>query len=546
MGLPSLRASDPGQQVAAGAESALAQDVVAFTRAQSRTYNRSLTSLGDAFADIYTSILALGCAAAMAVSLVFALRGEIDGRVPGAGGLVPRSPLELPSTVLWFLMTYAALLGILTVARRLGPIAVTGAQGSWWLPLPVDRGPMVLPTFRRRTVGVGLGSALGYLPFSLLTGLDLTGIAHALAAGTFGAASLVVLGMAALLQHRPTLGAPAGRRYLDRPALAQPKRDPMVHVRLILVPVALLPRLPGFGWEPGVAVLALAALAAALILRVALRRAGTISSAELIRGGAVSGHAGASVFFLDANELLRAMAGEPRPLAARRAAGLYWRPARTPWGALLRADVAAFLRLQPAATVPLVWLAACVALAISDAGLPAPLQLAFVLVAGCAVASGMGTVARRTALLPELDALLPLSPARVRASRMLMPAAALALWMAALTSVLALLGAGGPLLPVLGALAGVGMGAGTLRGATRPAADWTLPPVDTPMGPVPRTQLASLMRGLDATVLSLLPTGLALYLGQALPVLLLAQAVVSGAAVLLVLLSNPATTPSGR
>lgn len=82
------------------------------------------------------------------------------------------------------------------------------------------------------------------------------------------------------------------------------------------------------------------------------------------------------------------------------------------------------------------------------------------------------------------------------------------------------------------------MGAGCLRGATRPPADWTLPPVDTPMGPVPRAQLSALLRGLDVTVLSLLPVGLALFVGQAVPVLVLMQAVVSLVVVLVVLLSG--------
>ncbi|WP_285241348.1 DUF6297 family protein [Pseudarthrobacter sp. MEB009] len=533
-----MQASKAPGLVTPGPERRLAREAVAFTRAQSRTYNRSLTSLGDAFADIYTSVLAFGCAAAMAVSFVFALRDGIEGNDPGRSGLVTGSPLQLPAAVLWFLMTYAALAGILTVARRLGPVAVTGAQGAWWLPLPVDRGPMVLPTFRRRIMWVGLGSAVGYLPFSLLTGLDLSVGAHAAAAATFGAAALTVLGAAAILQLGPQ-GARTGRRA------------GAAVIALVLALLALLPRVAGTGWPPGMpglgaVALAVAVAAAVVVLTVALRRAGTVGSTELIRGGAVSGHAGASVFFLDANELLRSLAGEPRPAAAGRAAELYRRPTRGPLAGLVRADIAAFLRLQPGFTAPGLWLAACLALMISDAGLPAPMQLAFVAVAGCAVASGMGTVARRTALLPELDALLPLSPAQVRASRMLMPAAALALWMTVLTGTLVLLGAGGPLLVLMGALAGLGMGAGTVRGATRPAADWTLPPVDTPMGPVPRTQLASLLRGLDATILCLLPTGLALYLGQAFPALLAAQAVVSGAAVLLVLLSGPARPGAGR
>lgn len=494
----------------------LSRQLVSFTRRQSRAYNRSLTSFGDAFADVYTSVLALGCAAAIAVSFVAALRGEMVRADPLSSGVAVHSPVAVPAGLLWVLLTYGALAGILMAARRLGPVAVTGAQGAWWLPLPLDRGPMVLPTFRRRIIWVGLGSTAAYVPFSILTGLGLAPAEHALAAVTFGACCLAVLGIAALLQ--PDGGTP---------------RWALTGAFLALAPLAALPALAGRMWP-----LAVSALAAAPILRRALHRAGAVPGTDLIRGGNVSGHAGASVFFLDTNELLRSFAGPPRPVAASRARRFYARPAVSPFAGLVKADVAAFLRLQPPVVVPLLWLAACLAVLVSDAGLPAWMQLAFIALASCVVASGMGAVARRTALLPELDALLPLSPASVRTSRLLMPAAALALWMALLTGALAVLGAGGPMLPVMGILAGAGMGAGCLRGATRPPADWTLPPVDTPMGPVPRAQLSALLRGLDVTVLSLLPVGLALFVGQAVPVLVLMQAVVSLVVVLVVLLSG--------
>lgn len=515
-----MRESDSGVShgaVRAGTGSTLSRDIVAFTRRNSRSYNRARTSFGEVFADIYTSVLAFGCLAAIAVSFVLALRDEVAGQDPTQGGLLPGNSFQLPSSVLWALLTYAALTGILTVSRRLGPIAVTGAQGTWWLPLPLDRTPMVRPTFLRRVIWVGVGSVLGYFAFSLVTALNLSATGHALAAGTFGAASVGVLGIAAMLQL--SVRNPRSLRALSA---------------LVLVPLALL---PGFAPDPWA--FALALLAAVGMVVVVFRRAGQVRGSELIRGGAVSGHAGASVFFLDTNELMRSLAGEPRPMAANRAAALYAMPARSPHLGLVKADVAAFLRLQPPLTVPALWLVACLALMLADVGLSVPVQLAFVVVAGCVVASGMGTVARRTALLPELDAMLPLSPAQVRASRMLMPAVALGLWMTVLSGAVVLLGRGGLPLILVGALAGVGMGAGTVRGASRPAADWTVPPVDTPFGPVPRTQLSALLRGLDVTIAAMLPLLLALYIGQATTVILLMQAVVTGVVILVVLYSRP-------
>ena len=493
----------------AGAGQDLARDLVRFTRQSSRRHTRARTSLVDVFVDLYSTALAAGFVLTLVVSFVLALRDELVARSRVEASLVDERWHVLPQEVLWAGLTYGALVGLIATARKLGPVAVAGAEGAWWLPLPVDRRPMILPGFLRRVLAVGLGAFVVYVPFSLLTAGTRELGTHLVAAGIFGAVAVIAVGCAVLLQ--------SGRRGT---------RTARITGLLGFVPLALLPFLASSPVPLLTSVLGAGALVAYLSPRVA-----AISGAELVRGGAVSGHVGASLFFLDANELTRALAPGPRPAAARRAAGFYAGAVRSPFHALVRADAVAFLRAQPPPLGPFVWLLVCVVPVLVEPALPVLLYLVVATVAGCAVSSGFGTVARRTAIIPELGALLPLTPAAVRCSRIMMPALATAVWLGALTVVLVALGAAGPLLILLGVIAGIGMGAGVVRAAFRPPTDWTRPLIDTPFGPVPADQLSSLLRGTDTTVLAVVPLLLALYLGEVSPVLILAQGVASAIAV---------------
>ncbi len=483
-------------------------EVVAFTRRAARRYNRARSSVRDLFVDVYSNTLALVCVLMMAASLVLALREEIAGRSARTQTLADERWQVLPADVLWMLLTSLSLLGIMTVARRLGPVTVSRAESAWWLPLPVDRRPMVLRPLLHRLVAVGAATAVAYLPFSILTGTDRSTWGHAAAAATFGAVGVMAVAAAAVLQLDPT----------SRPARAA--------VVAGLVPVTVLPYLAEAVWPT-----VLAVVGASLLATHVLSRSGEVQGVELERGGAVSGHAGASLFLLDVNELRRALAGGPRLSSTRRGVRFFARSVHGPFDALLRADVVAFLRLQPAPVVPLVWLGVCLAVVLITPSLPVLLQLAVILVAGCATTAGTGTVARRTAVVAELGALLPVAPTLVQVSRMLMPATAMAAWMGALTAALVALGTADAALILVGVLSGVGMGAGAVRAATRPGTDWTTPPVETPFGPVPRDQVSSLLRGTDMTILAMVPVLLTLYLGVAHPWLILAQCIASAVAV---------------
>ena len=495
----------------------LSADIVSFTRHSSRRYNQARTSFQDLFTDLYSYGLALGCAGAVAVSVVVSVKDAITSR--GAVGSVHISAHwpSIPAPALWTLIVYAALTAVLVLAGRMGPIMVSGPEGQWWLPLPVDRRPMVLPPFLRRSILSGFGAAAAFLPFSVFTSGHRTFPEHLLGSSTIGAVTVVAVALAGFVQ----LGVVSPR--LRRLAAA-----------VALIPCAVLPSLTGSLWAP-----TLATLSAALLLGVVASRAGQVRGADLIRGGAVAGHAQSSLFFMDTNELLRAFQGARRIGSARRGAGFYSRPARGPVSALVRADTAAFLRLQPSAALPLSWLGVIIATLLVDHGVPALAQIGVIAIAGCAVSSSAGTVARQAALVPGLDSLLPISPPWGRASRTFMPALAMSLWMTCLTGILMLLGVAGPALILLGALSGIGMGAGAVRGATRPVSDWSVPPVETPFGPIPQAQIGSLLRGLDFTVLALTPVLASIYTGDAHPAALIIQCLISAGTLGAVVLRSP-------
>ncbi len=505
----------------------LAAEIVRFTRRSARHYKRSRISWGTRFVDVYSWGLGIGVSLTIAASFVLALRNEIANRASTTGSIIGEQWLVLPERVLWTAVTFAALLVISNLARKLGPMSVNGAESSWWLTLPVDRRPMVLPPFLRKVALTGAGAALVHLPFSLVTAVDRAPLDHVLASLTFGVAAAIAVILAALQQL-----AVMGPRLLG-PRLLGPRLGATIAAAVLLA-CAALPALSSSVWPT-----ALVAVAAVGLLAVVVPRTGQVRGDELVRGGAVAGHAGASLFMMDSNEVLRALGGTRKKVDGGRAASYYARPAQGPLRALIRADVVAFLRLNPPVTPPILWLAACIAILLVEGGLPEFAQLAVIVIAGCATASGLGSVARRTALVPELDAMLPLHQALVRTSRTLMPCVAMSVWMAALSSLLVLLGAANPALIGVGALAGVGMGAGTLRAATRTPPDWTAPPVETPFGPVPRAQLGSLMRGLDVTILAMVPLLVALYLGFVPMSVVAVQAAFSAGIFLLVVLTRP-------
>ncbi|MBD7994655.1 hypothetical protein H9639_05025 [Arthrobacter sp. Sa2CUA1] len=507
---------------------------VRYTRQAARAYSRGRSRFRDAFVDVYTAVLALGTIGALAVGLVLALREQVAlaWNTDAAGRTLVAPPsFALPDGTAATVLVFAALVTVMTVARKFGPAAVNGPEGYWWLSLPLDRRPMVTGRLARRLTAVWAGATVLYLPFGFVMDLQAGVVGQFLAAAAFGVAAVCAVLLAALRQAGPgTEGSGASRPELLRRLFSGPLPG-----LLLLAVLSFVPRQAAAG-VLGPAFVALAAdVALGLLVFARLDR---IPGRELIRGGAVSGHAGAAVFLMDLNEVGRALSAEPDGVASARAARLYARGGRTPFGALLRADTVAFLRTRGLWVRPMLVLVLCVALLLTGGAQPPLMQLGMIALAVFAAVPSLGAVTRRTAIMPGLDMLLPLSVSVVRLSRMALPAAALALWTAVLCAVLVLLGVGSPALIALGALAGVGFGASAVRGAYRVQPDWTIPPKDTPFGPMPSAQTGALVRGLDTTLLALVPLLLGLFLGYVPGVLLLAQAGFSAVCVLVVMYSS--------
>ncbi|MFF2675889.1 DUF6297 family protein [Arthrobacter koreensis] len=501
-------------------------DPVRYTRQVSRAFSRGRTRFRDAFVDVYTAVLALGTVGALAVGLVLALREQVEQAWDAGSGrtLVAPPSFALPDGTAAAVLVFAALVSVMTVARKFGPASVSGPEGYWWLSLPLERRPMVAGRLVRRLLLVWAGATVLYLPFGFVLDLEAGAARQLLTAGTFGVAAVSAVLLAAWQQARPAPRSTAERRRGLLPGL----------LVLALLSLATV-RIAAGSW-----VLAVGGLSVTVALGLLVfARLDRIPGRELIRGGAVSGHTGAAVYLMDLNEVGRALSAEPDGAASARAARWYARGGRTPFGALLSADTAAFLRTRGLWVRPVLVLAVFLVVLLAGGAQPPLVQLGMIAVAVLAAVPALGAVARRTAIMPGLDMLLPLSVSVVKLSRMALPAAALALWTAVLCAVLVLLGEGDPSLIALGALAGVGFGASAVRGAYRVQPDWTAPPIDTPFGPVPSAQTGSMLRGFDTTLLALVPLLLGLFLGYVPGVLLMAQAGFSAVGVLVLLHSSP-------
>jgi hypothetical protein len=530
-------------QDAAVGETTAVFNPVQYTRQASRTFTRARTRLRDVFVDVYTAVLALGTIGALAAGLVLALREQValawDADSVGRTLVAPAS-FALPDGAAGTALLFAMLAAGTVLARKLGPAAVTTAEGYWWLSLPLDRRPLVSGRLLRRLALVWAGGTVLYLPVGFITDLDASVLGQFLGAAVFGVAAVVAVLLAALRQTGPGLVRPGGQLPAvvgaSRPGAVRRLASGPLPGLVLLAVLSFVPRQAAAG-ELGPALVTLAA--AVGLWLIVFPRLGIIPARDLISAGGVSGHAGAAVYMMDVNEVGRALSDGPGGIATTRARRWYARGGRTPFGALLRADVTAFLRTGGWLVRPVLLLVLCVVLLLTGGSQPVPLQLALIAVTVFASVPAAGALARRTAITPGLDMLLPLSPAMVNLSRIAMPAVFLALWAAAFLAVLVLLGAGSPELIALGALAGVGFGASAVRGAYRVQPDWTVPPTDTVFGPVPSAQTGAMIRGMDTTLLALVPLLLGLFLGYAPGVLLLAQGGFSAACVLMAMYSNP-------
>ncbi len=468
-------------------------------------------SLGEVMNDLYYAAVTGVIGLAMAFGSAQSLRSVLE---PPAHAVVPDGP-GVASAVPWLLLAGLGL--VVSLAGRLGPVGVGGAEATWLLGTPVDRRGLLRPTARRLPLLAGAVAAVvvGILDAGIVADRDVGHVVLASVAGAL-AAVLVVL-LAGVAQS-----AQVSRR---RVALVG-------DLLLGLVPVVALGvtlaggRLPTTVAVPPVAlgVLAAAAVTTALLLDV---RLGELAARSLRESGSVAAQAAGALVSLDSRELGRALTDATSP--ARRRRRWRFRHVHGPSVAVVVADSLVLLRSVRHLVQVVVAAAVPVAVARTPELAGPGAFVLVVLVVGYVAMTATAEAARRAEMQPAVDRLLPLSDRAVRRLHMVVPGAAMLAWSAAAyAAVGGWWGGGLGRWLLLGALATPVWAAAAVRAAFRPAPDWGGPLVATPMGALPGGVAAVVARGPDVAFLGHVPVIVALVTG-ATPALLLGVQVVASA-----------------
>ncbi|GEL95107.1 DUF6297 family protein [Cellulomonas composti] len=455
---------------------------------------------------------AVSCAVITAVLAIGAV-GQLRESLPRTPA--PPGSLSLAAVAVSALVAAAG--ATLGLAARLGPVGLGGPEAAWWLPLPVDRRPLLRRPARRLPIVAAVVGLLlvGFVALGVLGDDPGAAVATAIAAGATGAVLVLAAGLA----------QSAGRR---RPARAA--GDAVVAAAPVL---ALALAVSGAGsssswalpWWVAVVAVVLAG-AAAFALDARLDRLGTPT---LRAGGSVVTQAAGALVSFDSRELGRALTDAGTPARRRRSAAL--RTVRGPVSALVTADLVVLRRsswhvvqLVGTALVPV--LATRVPQLAGVGGV-----LVAVLVAGFAATTATAEGARRAEASPALDRLLPLDARSVRQARMVVPWLAMTAWSVPVFVAVGMWAHDVAGFLALGLVAVPVWAAGAVRAAYRPAPNWDGPLVATPAGALPGGLAGVLARGPDVVVLGLLPLWVALGLRTVTPTMLLLQAVAATIAV---------------
>jgi hypothetical protein len=468
---------------------------------RSSAAQRAVTTWWNRLEDAWSTAASVAIGLAVLGGWLASVRDEIAARAPVSGTPLPAS---VTAAVL-LVVAVAALAGLLD---RLGPISASPAAAAWWLPLPADRRGLLRGDLVRVVGLCAPASAALAAPLALVWADNPSPATAGTAAATAAIAAAGLAGAVALLQTRGRTG------HLSTAAGALAVTVGAVAALLAIAPP--LARVAGrltsadLPAVPPAAVLPVAA-AAVLLLVAADRGLGRIGSGSLRALGSTSAYASASVFSMDTRDLGRALARPPHrsPTRTRR-----FRRVRHPWQAAATADLVLLAR-SPWQAGQLVVATAVPVLAIRTEGLDRlPAAGAAGLLLGWLVAAvAVGHPARQGQATPALDRLLPLSPGQLVAARCIVPALALTV----------VCGCGGLLLGQgsgnAAAWTALALGtvpaltAAALRGAYRPALDWSGPVISTPMGVLPAGIGATLVQGLDVGLIGSLPVIAALLLG---------------------------------
>ena len=412
------------------------------------------------------------------------------------------------------------LAGALTLARTLGPVAVSAADAAWLVLSPLPRRSVLARTLlvlavvgavAGAGVGVALLGALGApdaLPLRLLaavvlgTSWTLGGMATAVLAQASPSwagrlsAVLVVLVVAAVAAAVMSLGP--GQEVLGGVASAPPAAWAVTACASAVAAAALAGRV----WT------AVRHMPARAVLD-ASTRTGDAANALVLDPGALTWIAE------DAHWRSRVLRSRAWPSRMRGAPAVAW----PDWRRLAR---------RPARLALIVAAAALPVLAARAGGGTAGALI--VLASGGLAAASAGTAgARRDAGDAALARLLGTGPRALLAARAVLPALLGGAWLTLALAVMDAPGPGGPYWP-LGPLCAPALAAGALRLARRRPIEHTMPVIDSPFGAVPLGPALWALAGADIAALGCLPA-LAAFTGGVTGPRLAAQAV-CGAVVL--------------
>lgn len=466
--------------------------------------------LGDVLGDLYYAAVTGAIGVALALGSAQSLRSVLEPPTPD--GLAAGSGVA--SAVPWLLLAGLGL--VVSLAGRLGPVGVGGAEATWLLGAPVDRRGLLRPTARRFPLLAGGVAAVvvGVLDAGIAADRDAGHVLRTAVAGAL-AAVLVVL-----------LAGVAQSAQLSRRRVALVGDLLLGVVPLVALGVTLAGgRLPTVVAVPA---LALAVLAAAVVGSAVLldARLGALGARTLRESGSVAAQAAGALVSLDSRELGRALTDATSP--SRRRRSRRFRLVRGPAAAVLVADALVLTRSVRHLVQVLVAAAVPVAVARTPELAGPGAFVLTVLVVGFVAMSATGEAARRAEMQPAVDRLLPMSDRTVRRLHMVVPGVAMLGWsLAAYAAVGSWWGGGVARWLLLGALATPVWAAAAVRAAFRPAPNWGGPLVSSPMGALPGGVAGVVARGPDVAFLGHVPVVVALVTGATPPVLLAVQVAVS-------------------
>lgn len=457
---------------------------------------------GDLTADIYNALLGVVILIAM---LWIPLQRASEA--PGSA-----APLRLDPEWLVVIGCAWALSLLVALMSRIGPVALTSAQSRWWLPSLEDRAGLLAPVlWMRWGVAAAAGGAIGLL---LSVGLAMPVVTTIVSASLLSTAAVSLL----------VLRQPSRRDSLWPDVLVAVV--PVVGVVLVTAPIPA----PTLSSDLLVAVAVLLALTLGVSALGALRALPRIHDGDLARAARTAGQLGSAVLELNAREFSRAL---ERPARRTSRHSLSFVRVRGPMRAIAAADTTRLAR-SPRHLAQIAVAVAAVVITASLSVYSPVVTVLVLIVAGYGAALATAEGARRAQLSPALDSLLPLSAARTRAARLILPSAAMAIAATAMTAIIGLRAGEVTGFAMLGLIGAPVWAAAALRGAYREQRQLSGVVVPTPMGAFPADAAQVFGTGIDLAVFALIPTWIAVLLSTATWQLTLAQAACSALATWLV------------